>query len=241
MWHPSGVSAPPEVLALIALLLPVVALVALWAVSRGIGRGTAAGSLNGLLWLALGFVVLTGGLRIFLMYQFGWDLQNGTYIDVSTVWYGVVLAEFIVVGLWTLSIVMGHVRGTAPITQVQARTLMEQWSYVTVIAFAVYCTSRVRHLAWPCFGPQCSTGVSNQCQSSALARRRTCTGGVGGQPQPRWVGALDGTLEIGLRLWAGCAAASRWCRRSRYYDTTLSGTTWCSTCCSCSSHPRLSF
>ncbi len=138
MWHPSGVSAPPEVLALIALLLPVVALVALWAVSRGIGRGTAAGSLNGLLWLALGFVVLTGGLRIFLMYQFGWDLQNGTYIDVSTVWYGVVLAEFIVVGLWTLSIVMGHVRGTAPITQVQARTLMEQWSYVTVIAFAVY-------------------------------------------------------------------------------------------------------
>jgi hypothetical protein len=138
MWHPSGVSAPPEVLALVALLLPVVALVALWAVSRGIATGAAAGSLNGLLWLALAFIVFTGGFRIFLMYQFGWDLQNGTYIDVSTVWYGVILAEFIIVGLWTLSVVMGHVRRTAPVTQAQARVLMEQWSYVTVIGFAVY-------------------------------------------------------------------------------------------------------
>src|SRR5580704_7695712 len=51
MWHPSGVSAPPEVLALVSLLVPVVALVALWAVSRAIARGTT--SINGLLWLAL--------------------------------------------------------------------------------------------------------------------------------------------------------------------------------------------
>jgi hypothetical protein len=137
MWHPSGVSAPPEVLALVALLLPVVALLALWAASRAISKGPAA-SLNGLLWLALAFVVLTGAIRIFLMYQFGWNLQNGTYIDVSTVWYGVILAEFIILGLWTLSIVMGHVRRTAPVTQAQARALMEQWSYVTVVAFAVY-------------------------------------------------------------------------------------------------------
>ena len=138
MWHPSGVSAPPEVLALVALLLPVVALVAFWAVSRGIASGATSGSLNGLLWLALAFVVFTGGFRIFLMYQFGWDVQNGTYIDISTVWYGVILAEFIILGLWTLSVVMGQVRRTAPVTQVQVRALMEQWSYVTVIAFAVY-------------------------------------------------------------------------------------------------------
>lgn len=138
MWHPSGVSAPPEVLALIALLAPVVALVALWAVSGAIARRAASGSLNGLLWLALAFVVLTGAVRIFLMYQFGWNLQNGTYIDVSTVWYGVILAEFIIVGLWTLSLVMGQVRGTAPITAAQARAVVEQWSYITVVAFAVY-------------------------------------------------------------------------------------------------------
>jgi hypothetical protein len=138
MWHPSGVSAPPEVLALIALLVPVVTLVALWAVSRALARGTSAGSLNGLLWLALAFAVLTGGVRIFLMYQFGWNLQNGTYIDVSTVWYGVILAEFIIVGLWMLSLVMGHVRGTAPMSAVQARAVVEQWSYITVVAFAVY-------------------------------------------------------------------------------------------------------
>jgi hypothetical protein len=139
MWRPSGVAAPPEVLALVALLVPVVALLALWAASRALARGpSAASSLNGLLMLALAFVVLTGAVRILLMYQFGWDLTNGTYIDISTVWYGVLLAEFIMVGLWTMSLVMGHVRGTSPITAAQARAVAEQWSYITVVSFAVY-------------------------------------------------------------------------------------------------------
>ena len=138
MWHPSGVSAPPEVLALVALLVPVVALLAIWTVTRAIARGTAASTVNGLLWLAIAFVVLTGAVRIFLMYQFGWNVQNGTYIDISTVWYGVVLAEFIIVGLWMLSLALGHIRGTSPITAVQAQAVMEHWSYVTVVAFAVY-------------------------------------------------------------------------------------------------------
>jgi hypothetical protein len=138
MWHPSGVSAPPEVLALVGLLVPVVALLAMWAMSMGLSRSSATGSVKGLLWLALAAVVLTGAVRIFLMYQFGWDLTNGTYIDISTVWYGVVLAEFIILGLWLLSLVMGHIRGTAPITTSQARAIVEQWSYVTVLAFAVY-------------------------------------------------------------------------------------------------------
>ena len=138
MWHPSGVSAPPEVLALIALLVPVVALIAFWAASMALSRGTAASSVNGLLWLALAFIVLTAAVRIFLMYQFGWDVTNGTYIDISTVWYGVILSEFIIVGLWTISLVMGHVRGTTLISAVQARAVVEQWSYITVAAFAVY-------------------------------------------------------------------------------------------------------
>ena len=88
--------------------------------------------------LALAFVVLTGAVRILMMYQFGWNLQNGTYIDISTVWYGVLLAEFIMVGLWTMSLVMGQVRGTSPIRPAHARALAEQWSYITVVAFAVY-------------------------------------------------------------------------------------------------------
>lgn len=139
MWHPSGVNAPPEVLALVALLVPVVALLALWAVERNMARGaSAAKSLNGLLMLALAFVVLTGAVRILLMYQFGWDVQNGTYIDISTVWYGVLLAEFIMVGLWTMSLVLGQIRGTNPITAAQARAVAEQWSYITVVSFAVY-------------------------------------------------------------------------------------------------------
>ena len=127
---------PPEVLALVSLLIPIVALLALWAISRAIARGTA--NVNGLLWLAVAFVVLTGAVRILMMYQFGWDLQNGTYIDISTVWYGVMLAEFIIVGLWVLSFVMGQIRGTSPITAAQARAVVEQWSYITVVSFAVY-------------------------------------------------------------------------------------------------------
>jgi hypothetical protein len=139
MWRPSGVTAPPEVLALVALLVPVVALLALWAVERALARGaSAARSLNGLLMLALAFVVLTGAVRILMMYQFGWNLQNGTYIDISTVWYGVILAEVIMAGLWTMSLVMGQVRGTSPIRPAQARAVAEQWSYITVVAFAVY-------------------------------------------------------------------------------------------------------
>jgi len=139
-WNPGGVSGPPEVLALVALLAPVVALVALWAVSNAMKRGAAQSSVNGMLWLAFAFVVLTGAIRIFLMYQFGsaWNLQNGTYIDVSVAWYGVILAEFILAGLWTMSLVMGHVRGTSPITTAQSRALVEQWSYITVVAFVVY-------------------------------------------------------------------------------------------------------
>jgi hypothetical protein len=138
MWHPSGVSAPPEVLALVALLVPVVTLLALWAVSRALQRGTASSTVRGLLWLVVAFAVLTAAVRILLMYQFGWNLQNGTYADISTVWYGVVLAEFIIVGLWAFSLVMGHIRGTSPISAVQARAVMEHWSYITVLAFAVY-------------------------------------------------------------------------------------------------------
>jgi hypothetical protein len=95
-------------------------------------------TVKGLLWLTIAFMVLTGAVRIFLMYQFGWDLTNGTYIDISTVWYGVVLAEFIIVGLWTLSLAMGHIRGTEPLTPVHTRAVVEHWAYITVLAFAVY-------------------------------------------------------------------------------------------------------
>jgi hypothetical protein len=137
MWHPGGVSAPPEVLALVALAVPVVGALALWAVANAVSKGTT-GTISGLLGLAVLAVVLTGAVRIFLMYQFGWDVQNGTYIDISTVWYAVLLAEFIAVGLWLISLVMGHIRGTAPLTASRARAVLEQWTYITGVAVAAY-------------------------------------------------------------------------------------------------------
>jgi len=137
MWHPNGVSAPPEVLALVALVVPVVGVLALWAVANVMSKGTT-GAVSGLLGLALLAAVLTGAVRILLMYQFGWNLQNGTYIDISTIWYAVLLAEFIAVGLWLLSLVMGHIRGTSPLTAARARAVLEQWTYITGVSIAAY-------------------------------------------------------------------------------------------------------
>jgi hypothetical protein len=139
MWHPSGVGTPPQVLALIALVFPVITLLALWVVYSAVSRARDSGAINGLLWLAVLAAVLTGAVRILLMYQFNWTLDAaGTYADVSTLWYGVLLGEFILVGLWLLSLVMGHVRGSEKLTSSHVRAVLDQWAYITGVSIAVY-------------------------------------------------------------------------------------------------------
>jgi len=139
MWHPSGVGTPPQALALIALAFPVLTLLALVAVSNAVSKSRESSSLNGLLWLAFLLAVLTGAVRILLMYQFNWTLNSaGTYADVSTLWYAVLLAEFIGVAAWLLSLVMGHVRGTDRLSPAHARAILDQWTYITVVSIAVY-------------------------------------------------------------------------------------------------------
>ena len=96
-------------------------------------------AISGLLWLALLAAVLTGAVRILLMYQFNWELDSaGAYADLSTIWYGVMLGEFILVGLWLLSLVMGHVRGNDRLSVSQARAVLDQWAYITGVSIAVY-------------------------------------------------------------------------------------------------------
>ena len=90
MWHPSAIGTPPQVLALISLAFPVIALVALWAVWNAVSKARDSNAISGLLWLALLAAVLTGAVRILLMYQFNWELDSaGAYADLSTIWYGV--------------------------------------------------------------------------------------------------------------------------------------------------------
>jgi hypothetical protein len=48
------------------------------------------------------------------------------------------LGEFILVGLWLLSLVMGHVRGTDRLSPSHARAVLDQWAYVTGVSIAVY-------------------------------------------------------------------------------------------------------
>src|SRR5450631_1762137 len=135
MWHPSGVGTPPQVLALLSLAFPVIALIVLWAVSSAVSRVRDSGVAAGLLWLAVLAAVLTGAVRILLMYQFNWTLNAaGTYADLATLWYAVLLAEFIGVGLWLLSLVMGQVRGTEPLSSSHARAILEQWTYITGVS-----------------------------------------------------------------------------------------------------------
>jgi hypothetical protein len=139
MWHPSGVGTPPQVLALVSLAFPLIGLVALWAVWSAVDKSRESGALSGLLGLALLAAILTGAVRILLMYQFNWTLDSaGTYADIATLWYAVMLAEFIGVGLWLLSLTMGHVRGTDRLSTSHARAILEQWTYITGVSIAVY-------------------------------------------------------------------------------------------------------
>jgi small basic protein len=138
-WHPSGIGTPPQVLALISLAFPVIGVLALWAVWNAVSKSRESSAITGLLWLALLAAVLTGAVRILLMYQFNWELDSaGTYADIATLWYAVLLGEFIGVGLWLLSLVMGHVRGTDRLSTSHARAILEQWTYITGVSIAVY-------------------------------------------------------------------------------------------------------
>jgi hypothetical protein len=138
-FHPNGVGTPPQVLALISLAFPVIGVLALWTVWSTVSKSRASSALTGMLWLAVLAAVLTGAVRILLMYQFNWTLDSaGTYADLTTLWYAVLLAEFIGVGLWLLSLVMGHVRGTDRLSTAHARAILEQWTYITGVSIAVY-------------------------------------------------------------------------------------------------------
>jgi hypothetical protein len=139
MWHPSGVGTPPQVLALISLAFPVIGVLALWGVWNAVGKSRESSAVSGLLWLALLAAVLTGAVRILLMYQFNWTLFSaGTYADLATLWYAVLLAEFIGVGLWLLSLVMGNARRTDPLGPAHTRAILEQWTYITGVSIAAY-------------------------------------------------------------------------------------------------------
>lgn len=138
MWHPSAVGTPPQVLALIALAFPVIGVLALGGVWSAVSKARLS-SISGLLGLAVLAAVLTGAVRILLMYQFNWELDSaGTYADLATLWYAVLLGEFIGVGLWMLSLFMGHVRGNERMSAPHARAILEQWTYITGVSIVVY-------------------------------------------------------------------------------------------------------
>src|ERR1035441_7969131 len=75
MWHPSGVGTPPQLLALIALAFPVIGILVLAAVSSTVSKERGSSAIPGLLGLALLVAILTGAVRILLMYQFNWTLN----------------------------------------------------------------------------------------------------------------------------------------------------------------------
>jgi heme/copper-type cytochrome/quinol oxidase subunit 3 len=137
MWRPSGVGAPALSTDTIVLAIPVVGVVVFWAAAQAAGTGERQ-PMTRALGLALLFACATVAIRVYQMYQTGWDLSQGTYVDTSVIWFAVLLAEFVIAALWTLSIYMGHVRRTVAASRAQVKSLFEYWAFVTGLAAFVY-------------------------------------------------------------------------------------------------------
>ena len=106
---PERRGAPPEVLALVALLAPVVALVARWACRwQWPGHGTRARSTgcSGSRWPSSCSPAPCGFPHVPV--QLGRHRRDGRRDLDGVVRRGAL--GFIIVGLWTLSLVMGHIR-----------------------------------------------------------------------------------------------------------------------------------
>ena len=73
-----------------------------------------------------------------MQYHFDWSFDQGTYVAIATLWYAVLLAEFVIGVLWMVSLYSGHVRGTVPATRSQLKTVFEFWTYVSGVAVAVF-------------------------------------------------------------------------------------------------------
>ena len=139
-FHPSGVGTPPQVLALISLAFPVIGVLALWTVWSTVSKSRDIERVDR--------DALAGGSRrrphgsrahpAHVPVQLDARQRLGLTPTSSTLWYAVLLAEFIGVGLWLLSLVMGHVRGTDRLSTAHARAILEQWTYITGVSIAVY-------------------------------------------------------------------------------------------------------
>lgn len=148
MWRPAGVNPPATSINTLALMIPVLGVVALALAVRAAATGERR-PVTRALGIALVVALATIAMRIYQLYQSGWNLTcpttvcmtpppTGAYVDVSILWFVVLLAEFVVGALWMLSLYMGHVRRTVAATKAQVQSLYEYWAFVTGVALFVY-------------------------------------------------------------------------------------------------------
>ncbi len=143
-WRPSGIG-PPNAVAVAAMIVPFASVVLLWAAARPSRGGLARTGVTALLAGSLLVALLTVGLRVYLQYHLGWfiydsnsDTYGGGYVDVSTFWYALMLAEFALGLFWVASLYAGQARRTVPATPAQLRAAFEYWAFVSIVALGVF-------------------------------------------------------------------------------------------------------
>ncbi len=138
MWHPDGVSPPPIGLAVTVLVLQVAAFAIVWGASSALSRQPAASGFVRMLELGLIVGVACLAFRLFQITHLGWIPAQGTYVDVSILWFFFLAAEVFIGVLWLIKMLSGQMRRTVPVTVADLRSAAEYWAFVTVVSLGVF-------------------------------------------------------------------------------------------------------
>lgn len=135
-WLPDGVGSPPGLNGVVIQVLQVLSLVALVGGAASIRRGLARDTelrLGGVVAaLILGLAGL--GARIYQLLHTGWTTSQGTYVDVSVLWFGVLAAQVLFGCLWMLKVFTNRTLRNPLETGADLRAVTEYWGFMTVVS-----------------------------------------------------------------------------------------------------------
>ena len=86
--------------------------------------------------LILGVACLA--FRLFQITHLGWTADQGTYVDVSILWFFFLAAQVFIGVLWLIKLLSGQMRRTVLVNVADLRSAAEYWAFVTVVSFLVF-------------------------------------------------------------------------------------------------------
>lgn len=138
MWHPAGVGPPPIGLALTVLILQAAAGAVVWTASVAMRRSATLSRLPNVLALSAVIAVACLAFRVYQITHMNWTPDEGTYVDVSLLWFGVMAAEVLFGALWLIRLFAGQARRTIPVAAADLRSAAEFWAFLTVVWVGVF-------------------------------------------------------------------------------------------------------